>query len=172
MKDHWEKLEIEVLAFKEHLTEMLEMLPQSAKFHTKTGAINKAWTKLYKALNEMDQFITPVKSIEVNCPLLNDPAFRERWNFWKDYLNEQHGIFMRSRAELMALKRLADISCGNAATAIYYLEYAMSKINPNFYKVNEAEEPKTTGPAAQKQFVLKLPDKYQKPVDKLEGLTN
>ena len=173
MKQTWDVTEKHILEFKEELEKLIENLPKSAKFHQQTAAINKRWKKVQFSLNEMDQFITPVKSIEVKCKLLEDPAFLESWNFWKDYLNEQHGIFMRSRAELMSLKRIMDFSNNNAQTAIRYLEFAMGRMDKNFYKVNETEEPKKPDASNTKPFVLKLPEKYNtRRVDALEGLTN
>jgi hypothetical protein len=163
MKDHWEKLGAEAHALKEHIEEMLEMAPKSARFYKLTGDINKAWTKFQKAMNDMDQFIAPVKSVEVKCAMLADAAFAETWAMWKDYLNEQHGLTMRSRAELMALKRIVDISENNAAKAVKYLEFAMGRIDKNFYKVNEVEIPadKPGNTQGTGKTIIKLPAKYQ-----------
>lgn len=128
---------------------------------------------MQSSLNEMDKFITPVKSIDVKSPLLSDAGFRAGWNFWKEYLHEQYGIFMRSRAELMSLKRLMDISENNAAIAIYYLEFAISRMKKNFYKVNDAPEPKKPVNTDTGKFVFKLPEKYKtKPREAFEGLCN
>jgi hypothetical protein len=162
MKDHWEKLGNDAHSLKEHIEEMLEMVPQSARFYKLTGDINKAWTKFQKAMNDMDQFIAPVKSVEVKCALLTDAAFAETWVMWKEYLNEQHGLTMRSRAELMALKRIVDLSENNAAKAVKYLEFAMGRIDKNFYKVNEVELPANTAgtSAATGKTIIKLPAKY------------
>jgi hypothetical protein len=160
MKQTWEITEACIQDFKEQLEELLEMLPQSAKFYKKTGDINKAWKKVQKSLNDMDQFISPVKSVDVKSPLFSDAAFKESWQLWKDYLNEQHGLFMRSRAELMALKRISDISDANAAAAIRYLEFAMSRMDKNFYKVNETEEPKKPDAASNGKTIIKLPLQY------------
>jgi hypothetical protein len=172
MKQIWDTTEKHILEFKEELEKLIENLPKSAKFHQQTATINKLWKKVQTSLNEMDQYITPVKSIEVKCKLLEDTSFTQSWNFWKDYLNEQHGIFMRSRAELMSLKRMMELSDNNAQNAIRYLEFAMGRMDKNFYKVNETEEPKKPDTANAKTFVLKLPEKYNTPkADPLEGLT-
>jgi hypothetical protein len=173
MKQTWEKAEQSIMEFKQELEELHELLPKSVKIHQKTATLNKAWKKVQVSLNEMDKFITPVKSVDVKSKLLNDEKFRESWVFWKEYLNEQHGIFMRSRAELMALKRLLDISGDNPEKAIYYLEYAVSRLEKNFYKVVEQEEPKHPDKNNSKSIVIKLPSKYKKQhADPLEGLAN
>jgi hypothetical protein len=173
MKQTWEKAEQSIMEFKQELEELHELLPKSVKIHQKTATLNKAWKKVQVSLNEMDKFITPVKSVDVKSKLLNNEKFRESWVFWKEYLNEQHGIFMRSRAELMALNRLLDISGDNPEKAIYYLEYAVSRLEKNFYKVVEQEEPKHTDKNNSKPIVIKLPSKYKKQhADPLEGLAN
>ena len=173
MKQSWEKAEESIMLFKQELEELHELLPKSVKIHQKTATLNKAWKKVQIALNEMDKFITPVKSVEVKCNLLYHPQFRESWVLWKEYLNEQHGIFMRSRAELMGLKRMMDISGDNPEKAIYYLEYAISRLEKNFYKVNEQEEAKHTVKNTTKPIVLKLPSKYKNQhTEPPEGLVN
>lgn len=159
MKESWDSLCDDVQNLKEQLEELLEMVPQSAKFHQKTNAINKVWKRLQKGVNDVDQFITPVKSIKVVSPLLEDGDFKQAWQLWKDYLNEQWGIVMRSRAELMGLKRMADIAEEKPALAIKYLEFAMSRMDRNFYKVNETEMPKDSEKTNGKT-VIKLPANY------------
>lgn len=165
MKDHWEKLGNEVHALKGQLEALLEMVPQSAKFYTATANINKQWKKLQHAFDDMDPFISPAKSVAVTNALLAHQPLAEAWQLWKDYLVEQHGLFMRSRAEVMALKRLAELSNGDPVKAVRYLEYAMGRMDKNFYAVNEVEAAasKTTDhiPASGK-MVVKLPVQYIK----------
>lgn len=140
MKEHWENLLTEIENLREELETLLEMVPQSPKFYKKASGINKIWKRLQKGVNQVDQFISSVKSVKVNSVLLNDSGFKETWQLWKDYLNEQHGIVMRSRSELMGLKRLGEISGDNPRLAIRYLEYAISRpTDKNFYKVNDID---------------------------------
>ena len=173
MKQSWEAAEKAIVLFQEELEELYTLLPKSVKIHQQLAKLNKSWKKVKLTLNEMDKFITPVKSVDVKSKMLENEPFREAWVLWKEYLNEQHGIFMRSRAELMALKRMMDISGDNPEKAIFYLEYAMSRLEKAFYKVNEAEEPKHGKKDSQKPFVFKLPAHLKKQTaDKFEGLTN
>jgi hypothetical protein len=173
MKQTWETAETSIMNFKQELEELHELLPKSVKIHQKVATLNKAWKKVQTSLNEMDKFITPVKSVEVKSALLNDPTFRESWILWKEYLNEQHGIFMRSRAELIGLKRMMDISGDDPKIAISFLEYSMSRLEKAFYKVVEKEDkkPKTKVPGT--PTIIKLGAKYKHPhADPLEGLAN
>ena len=173
MKQTWEALENNFVVVKQELEELNELLPKSVKIHQKVATLNKAWKKLRISLNDMDKFITPVKSVEVKSALLNDQAFRDSWTLWKEYLHEQHGIFMRSRAELISLKRLMDISEDDPKTAISFLEYSMSRLEKAFYKVVEKEEQKSKTKQSATPTLFKLPAKYKKQhADPLEGLVN
>jgi hypothetical protein len=173
MKQTWEAAETSIMLFKQELEELHELLPKSVKIQKKVATLNKAWKKVQVSLNEMDKFITPVKSVEVKSALLNDPAFRESWTLWKEYLNEQHGIFMRSRAELIGLKRMMDISGDNPQIAISFLEYSMSRLEKAFYKVVEKEDKNPKNKLPNAPTVYKLPAKYKNQhADPLEGLAN
>jgi hypothetical protein len=172
MKQSWEAAEKAIVIFQEELEELYTLLPKSVKIHQQLSRLNKSWKKVKLTLNEMDKFITPVKSVEVKSKMLDNEPFRQAWILWKEYLHEQHGIFMRSRAELMGLKRMMDISGDNPEKAIFYLEYSMSRLEKAFYKVNEAEEPKFIKKDS-KPFVLKIPAQFKtQTVDKFAGLTD
>lgn len=161
MKEEWENLLAEMDNLKEELESLLEMVPLSAKFHKKTSSLKRIWKRLQRSVNQVDQFITPVKSVKVASPLLCDPDFKASWQMWKDYLNEQHGIVIRSRSELMGLKRLAEISDGKPELAIKYLEFAISRpTDKNFYKVNEVEMPVDNKEEAAAKKVIRLPAQY------------
>lgn len=161
MKEEWENLLTEMSNLKDELETLLEMVPLSAKFHQKTSSINKIWKRLQRAVNQVDQYITPVKSIKVTSPLLSDPDFKSAWQMWKDYLNEQHGIVMRSRAELMGLKRIAEISEDKPELAIKYLEFAISRpTDKNFYKVNDTEIAQENKEEENPKKIIKLPKQY------------
>lgn len=168
MKDHWETLGNELHNFKGQLEELIEMLPQSNKFYQKITVLNKGWKKIQRACDDMDPFISPVKSVLVNSPLLVNADFKATWQFWKDYLNEQHGIVMRSRTELMALKRLMEISTEKPELAVKYLERAMAGGYKNFFEVKEVEEPAKPGAQqATGKLVVNVPVQYhQKTVEK------
>jgi len=176
MKKIWDNVTTNIMDFKTELESLMDMVPKSPKFHKQSASINKSWKKIQMSLNELDKYISPVKSIEVKNPLLQDPAFRTAWDLWKEYLIEQHEIFMHSRAELMALKRMVDYTKNDVALAIYYLEYPMGRLEKNFYVVKEPRETKEIKSFDRpegKKFVLKIPDKYKNlHADPQSGLVN
>lgn len=167
MKDHWETLGNDLRNFQGQLEELLEMLPQSAKIHARQNALIKLWNKVKRAVDEMDPFISPVKSVAVNSPMLVNADFTATWQFWKDYLNEQHGIIMRSRTELMALKRLMDIATEKPELAVKYLEIAMAGGYKNFFEVKETEmkNEKTKSPATGGKMVINLAGRYHQKIN-------
>ena len=140
------------------------MLPQSAKFYAKQQSLIKEWKKFKNDINLMDEFISPtIKSVKVTNALLKDADFAATWKFWKDYLIEQHIIYMRSRTELMALKRLSEIAKEKPATAIKFLEFAMSRGDKNFYLVHEKDIPADKVSKNDKGgTIVEVPTNYQK----------
>lgn len=161
MKESWDKLQNDLLNLHTHLEELLEILPLSTAFLKKKNALIKAWKALQKSTVDVDSYITPVKSIKVVSPLLDNPDFKETWKFWKEYLAEQHGIVMRSRAELMSLKRMMDISGNDPAIAIKTLEFVMSRpTDKNFYKIKEDDLMPSAPVVHGHKTVFKLPVNY------------
>lgn len=74
-------------------------------------------------MQDFDQFITPVE------PLLNilpweTNNFSEAWKFWKEYLQEQHGQILRSRAEKASLTYLESLAGSNEEEAIKIINFS------------------------------------------------
>lgn len=159
MKQTWDKFGNHIHNFKTELESLIEIVPQSGKIHKQVNRVNKAYNYLIKSAKDMDQFVAPVKSVQVDSPLLADADFKATWKFWKDYLHEQHGVIMRTRAELMALKRLMEFSGEKPATAIRYLEFAMGGLYANFFKVKETDNPETKN-GEEKKMVVQVPSNY------------
>lgn len=139
MKQTWDRLGTDIHTLKDELQLLLEMLPASQKFIKQKGTINKAFNRFILSVKAMDNFVLPIKSVEVVSPLLKNAEFSATWKFWKDYLIEQHGIHMRSRTEVMGLKQMNKLCEGKPETAVYFLEYAMYRNTKSFFKVNETE---------------------------------
>ena len=159
MREEWDQMGTDVRNLQEAMEELLVMLPQSVSFFKAENKMKKSWDKFKKSWNNFDGFISPMKAVEVKEPW-NDPEFLSTWKFWKEYLQEQHGQWIKSRSEVMALKRLKEITDNNPKTAVKYLEYAMYKRNPNFYVVKEEElitnNLLNNGPEEKKPTVFKL----------------
>lgn len=160
MREEWDQMGTDVRNLQEAMQELLEIMPQSPTFFKAEIKIKKSWEKFKKSFNNFDGFISPMKAIAVKEPW-NDPEFLSTWKMWKEYLQEQHGVWMRSRSEVMALKHLTDLANNNPKEAIRFLEYAMAGRYQNFFKV-KAEESQinnlsNNGPEEKKPTVVKRP---------------
>lgn len=164
MNQTWERLGTDVHTLKDELEQLMEMLPLSNKFHQQAQSINKAWKRLQSTVTAMNLFITPVKSIEIQSPFLTNAEFSATWKFWKDYLIEQHGIHLRSRAEQMSLKQLFTMADKKPELAVKYLEYAMYRGTKAFFKVSDTELPNKTGTLngnEQKPAPVQMPARFR-----------
>lgn len=97
------------------------------------------WNKLKKMVEQMDQFIAPVDPIEVESPF-DQEDFRYMWKIWKEYLQEQHGILMRSRMEQASLEFLSAITENNSDKAIDTIRFAMKSNWKSIYKIEEKDK--------------------------------
>lgn len=162
MKQTWDNLTSDTENFKEEFEALLNILPDSAAIYRQQKRLDKAWRKLQTGFNKMDEFVSPmIKSVNVKSPLFTDAEFLAAWKFWKEYLIEQHSIHMRSRAELMSLKHLNEISKEKPNIAIKYLEFAMAGGYKRFFIVNESEIPTSETPKNEKGgMIVSLPEQY------------
>lgn len=99
--------------------------------------VTKSWEKFSTQLNKFDSFVSPITPEKINLPGKASDEFCKHWQRWKYYLQEQFGISLSSYAQNEQLERLFEIADNDPAKAIFYLKFAMSKVKPNFFKVNE-----------------------------------
>ena len=111
--------------FEIKLSSLIKMAKFTGSGHKKALELAEDWDRIIKHFDEIQTNVTPVESIEVIFPKKNfTPATLNKWAFWKEYLAEQHQIFMKSRMEIMALKRLVDLSDGDPNKAIAIIEFS------------------------------------------------
>lgn len=107
-------------------------------------SLNKAWDKVTDSIDTLDTLITSsVQPLPVDFPW-RDKEFTAHWQLYKDYLQEQHNITMRSRMEQARLKHICDFSKNDRVTAIrsidYYMAIGTASIFPvNFENTNKSE---------------------------------
>lgn len=136
MRKEWEKLYESLADFQEDLEELLADLPQSKHFKQESSILKRKWAISQRLANDLDQLIGPVETLSVHVPFFEND-FVDAWKFWKEYLNEQHSISMKSRMEIQSLKRLMEISDKKMDQAILILEFAESCGYKNFFKVDD-----------------------------------
>ncbi len=141
MREKWNLIYSDLGDIQEILEELLGELPQSPHFQRRAARIKRLWSKMQYAIREFDNMVTPIPSLPVKMPF-TDEKVRETWVFWKDYLSEQHGITLKSRAEIQSLKRLNELSDSDPHKAVRILEFASSCGYKNFFAVPEGANQK------------------------------
>lgn len=140
MKKEWDLLYDALAEFQFEMEDLIPELPQSKNFNTRSHAIRKKWALLQKLANELNEKVTPANPIPVNSPF-DHIDFINTWQMWKDYLQEQHAITMKSRMEVCGLKRLAELSNADPMKAIKILTLVMSTGYKNFFAIEERSKP-------------------------------
>lgn len=139
MRNEWDKLYEALAEFQTEMEELLPELPQSKNFNARSTAIKRRWALAQKLANDLNEMITPANPIPVKSPF-DHADFITTWQMWKEYLQEQHFIQMRSRMEVNGLNRLAELSGNDHTKAIKILKLAMATGYKNFFK-NEEKTP-------------------------------
>lgn len=124
MKQQWDKLWGGLEQMNADLQQFLEEIKLSPAAQKAVKPVIKSWGKLKGDAQDFDKFVTPIEPLEVGIPWETE-KFAEMWKFYKEFLLEQHCIAMKSRAEHMALKYLAEIADSNEEKAIRILEFSM-----------------------------------------------
>ena len=134
MIERWNEVCQQIEAADSRLQEFIDVSGQSVTQLRKLQKFTKEWNSVKKLAERFDQFISPVDPIEVESPF-DQEDFRYMWRMWKEYLQEQHGMLMRTRMEQSSLDFLSEISDNNPDLAISYLRFAMKSGYRGFFKV-------------------------------------
>lgn len=126
-RPHWEQYTEEFNSFKDVLQSYYDITteggnPKNVKDADKLIA---QYNKLAKAHNSLDKLIEPVVPIQVKSRI-QDKNFLDKWQYYKEYLIESHGKYMKTREEQARLNQLITISSVNGFKAIQYLDYFMA----------------------------------------------
>lgn len=106
------------------------------QFVSKWDKLKDQAEQYYDALDRLTNQQT--EPVEVDLPWTSN-AFKDAWQYWKDYLKEQHHIYLRSRMEKKSLAQLKKISDDSEQKAMEYLDYAEAGGYRKFFKVTEKE---------------------------------
>lgn len=132
---------------------------ETAKFtgehnYKKANKIGTDWKKIIDTFNDLHEFVTPIEAIEVKRPEWFTPKVEKMWKLWKEYLAEQHNIFMKSRLEVTSLERLKELCDSDPEEANKILHFAIANNYMRFFKLNikQDEQPK--------ESPIAIPDRY------------
>jgi|GEM_PF-2695505 len=156
MIQHYNNLYEILIDFQEKLEEFISVVPDSAEMYKRKLSIKRAWEKSQRLVNELGKFISPVTELDVKLPdKFNSDKFIEAWKFWRDYLEEQHAIKMKSRMEIKSLKLLLELSNKDPELAIKYLDYASARGSKSFYKIDDSTTKSNTKDGYDPDFTKK-----------------
>lgn len=96
------------------------------------------FNKLKKTAVDFEELMIPVEPIEVHWPF-DDDMLRPVWDYWKNYLIQQHGIRYGTYAEQEALEYLHQLHEGDSQMAKQSLKYSMANLYSRFFKVKDNE---------------------------------
>jgi predicted metal-dependent hydrolase len=80
-----------------------------------------------------------VQPLPVEFPW-QDAEFRQAWQTYKEYLEEQHHIVMESRMEIARLKLIRQFAKNQRAAAIAAIEFYMALGTANVFEINTNDE--------------------------------
>lgn len=134
----WATLESANTAFNEFLQGGLSVADgqRVKQFVSKWDKLKNQAEQYYDAIDRLTNQQT--EPVAVELPWATD-TFKDAWEFWKGYLQEQHHIYLKSRMEVKALAQLRKISDGSEQKATEYLDYAEAGGYRKFFKVTEKE---------------------------------
>ncbi len=140
MKHKLDFLKTLMIEFEEKMNTFIN----SAKLPSSVGKlltnIQADWDNITRAYNEISQYVTPVDPLDVKLPKKFSADLIDKWQFWKDYLVEQHGICMKSRMEIESLKRLMSLADDDPKKAIQILELAIATGYKNFFSPDKKDQ--------------------------------
>lgn len=95
-------------------------------------------TSLAERIEEIKEKKGNVDPVEVKLPFSSD-TFAEAWREWKQYLTEQHGIMLSTRAEKRQLYFLSKYAGDKEERAIQIMYMSESKLYTSLYNYTEKE---------------------------------
>ena len=126
----WKQLEIATNEFNSYIDSGIPSIAQQ-----KIIRFIKEWDKLKEQAMKLDELMqNPIDPIDVKIPF-EEEEFLQTWKYWKEYLLESFGKTYKSREEQKVLEHLDEISEGRPDLAVKYLNFAMAKSYPKFFKV-------------------------------------
>lgn len=132
------------------IEDIASQLPVSGSGKRLRQLLNDSWGKITDTTEDLDQLITAgVQPLPVKFPW-QDKEFTDHWRLYKDYLQEQHGIIMKSRMEIARLKKIKEFCNDDRSLVIRSVDFYMASGSPNIFQVNfealKKEEPNETQP--------------------------
>lgn len=125
---------------RQRLEETLTLVPDAGTGKKCRQAVERAWQKVIDTSDKIEELLSSsLQPLPIKFPW-QDAEFRQTWQMYKDYLQEQHHVVMESRMEAMRLKLLLKFTGDNRENAIAAIEFYMSCGTSNIFAVNFKNE--------------------------------
>lgn len=122
------------------LEEALTLVPDAGTGRKCRQAVERSWKKVVETSDAIEELIgSSVQPLPVEFPW-QDAEFRQAWQTYKEYLEEQHHIVMESRMEIARLKLIRQFAKNQRAAAIAAIEFYMALGTANVFEINTNDE--------------------------------
>lgn len=146
MKPQWQLLSNSISEFNELMSKFGEGITDVRTTRAFKKILDK-WNHIIRQHNEYDRLVEPIPALEIRMPFEGED-FVSTWSLYKDYLLEDHNMFIGSRRESVMLNRLKKMSDTNKQRAIEMLEFFIASGYKNIFKPTDkqitGEEPAKT----------------------------
>ncbi|MDH6355441.1 hypothetical protein M2132_001784 [Dysgonomonas sp. PH5-45] len=123
MKPQWDKLLEAINAHADMLQEFVDNVTDSKtvkNLKLLTGGFNKVLT----GASEVDRLVDPQQKLTIKMPFDNE-EFHQLWQYYKEYLVEDFGMYLNSRREQIILNSLKKWSKDDADRAMEIVTFYM-----------------------------------------------
>lgn len=163
MKEEWDNYIDGLSEFGDAVTELLNALKPGPKTDKIKKMVNSRWEKLRKITERIGEMVSPIDPEEIKLPY-ESPQFAEYWSRYKDYLQEEHNVFIKSRRENELLKVLHSWAKDSESKAIMIVSFLIRSGYKSFFRPTDrqlsGDEPATAN-EEQKTFGLNVEKKTQ-----------
>lgn len=162
MKEQWDKYVDQLSVFGDDITELLNALKPGPKTDKIIRSVNSRWEKLRKQTELFGQNISPIDPEEITLPYQSS-QFENYWKKYKDFLQEEHHIFMKSRRENEMLKVLRGWAGDSDKKALEILSFLIRSGYRGFFRPTDkqmsGDEPATV--TEEQQYGINIKAKTQ-----------
>lgn len=120
---------------RKRIDDMGAQLADSGSARRTRKSIADSWEELTTSAQEVGEMLTgSLQPLPVDFPW-QDKEFLSHWTLYKEYMQEQHGIYMKSRMEQARLKQIREFCNGDRMAFIRTIDLYMALGTANVFKV-------------------------------------
>ncbi len=121
MKSEWNKLCESLANYGDLIKKTFDIFPPTKQAAKVKKMLAKEWDVIIKTVDHIDKMIDPVNPPEILLPFHSE-RFKAMWLYYKDYLQNNHGMVLTAWNEQSRLTMLKRFSRGDEERAMLILE--------------------------------------------------